>query len=632
MKLPFDSAAEDPTVELRGEGWTVAVHPGTLEVTVRPDGESPIQVSAPQEDLGPVEAVERTDSDISWELSAKKMRVSFRTDGDALLVNFLSRDPCRFAWPIIGDDPAVEAYILPLAEGSYVPSEDSRWLKHLIARSPMKALESFSMPFWGLAFPTCTLTYMLTNQFNNQLVFEDRAGRIGMRFTHEFTRNWERKEYGFIIRLGPPSPLEPARQYRRWLLEQDQFVSMRTKIEQTPEAEKLLGAPHIYLWSDGISVEMMDRFAGIGCQRLWLGLSSLRSGMQHPDTIRRAKDLGYLIGTYDAYHGIHDPDSTDASDTVCFDRHLYETGPILTADGSKIPGYLGRGYQLSPIAAWPYVKERVTRLMAEHPEPFNSWFIDCDAYGEVFDDYSELHPATQQDDVQARLHRMAWIRDTYGLVIGSEVGVAYSAPVIHFAHGMMTPVFGWGDPDLQEDESSQYYLGNWSPQGGPTILLKRVPLKPEHRTFYYDPRFRLPLYQTVFHDSLVTTHHWHHSSLKFTDQVDTVELLELLYNVPPLYHMNLEEFERHKDRMAAHCDFFSPLHRELALLPLTDFAWLRGDRMVQRTVFGEVVEMVANFSEQDVEYLRTVIPGRSILARWLETGNAQVYTPAPPSG
>jgi hypothetical protein len=549
-----------------------------------------------------------------------------------LLVSFLSREAGEFAWPIVGEDPRVRAYILPLAEGSYVPVEDTRWLGHLMGRSPMKAIEALSMPFWGLALQSRTLTYMLTNQFNNQLVFEDWAGRIGMRFTHEFTRNWERKEYGLIIRLGPPIPLEPARQYRRWLQQEGQFVSLRDKIRQVPQVEKLLGAAHIYLWSDGVSVEMMDRFARIGCQRLWLGLSSWLSGLRRPDAVRRALELGYLIGAYDSYHGIHDPDSPDAYDTVLFDRHLYETGPIVAADGSKIPGYLGRGHQLSPIAARPYVEERVARLMAEFPEPFNSWFIDCDAYGEVFDDYSELHPATQQDDVQARLDRMAWIRDSYGLVIGSEGGVAYSVPVIHFAHGMMTPVFGWGDPDLQKDSSSQYYLGNWSPEDGPSILLRRVPLKPSYHTFHYDPRFRLPLYQTVFHDSVVSTHHWHHSSLKFTDQVDTAELLELLYNVPPLYHMNLEEFERHKDRMATHYDFFSPLHRALALLPLTDFAWLTPDHMVQRTVFGDAAEMVANFGEEGFEHTETVIAARSILSRWFETGETRLYTPAGPSG
>jgi hypothetical protein len=588
-------------------------------------------VSAPQEGLGPVEAVERTNSEVSWGLSAKKVRVSFRTDSDALLVSFLSREPGEFTWPVVGTDPAAQAYLLPLAEGSYVPADDSRWLAHLAALSPMRATEALSMPFWGLAFPDCTVTYMLTNQFNNEIAFEGSEGRTAMRITHEFTRNWERKEYGFIIRVGPPSPLEPARQYRRWLTEEGQFVSLRDKIEQVPQVEKLLGAAHIYLWSDGVSVDMIEKLAALGCERLWLGLASWQGGFGHPDAIRSAKDLGYLIGAYDSYHGIHDPDSPDAYEAVLFDRHLYETGPIVTANGSRIPGYLGQGYQLSPIAAWPYVRKRVTGLMETLPEPFNSWFIDCDAYGEVFDDYSDLHPATQEDDVQARLHRMAWIQDTYGLVIGSEGGVAYSAPVIHFAHGMMTPVFGWGDPDLQEDEDSQYYLGTWSSPDGPSVLLKRVPLKPSYRTFYYDPRFRLPLYQTVFHDSVVATHHWHHSSLKFTDQVDTVELLELLYNVPPLYHMNLEEFERHKNRIAAHSEFFAPLHRELGLLPLTDFAWLTDDRMVQRTAFGDAVEMVANFAEEDFHHLETAIPGRSILARWLETGDTRVYTPAQPS-
>jgi hypothetical protein len=290
------------------------------------------------------------------------------------------------------------------------------------------------------------------------------------------------------------------------------------------------------------------------------------------------------------------------------------------------------------------------------PERFNSWFIDCDAYGELFDDYSPLHPATQQDDMNARLARMAWIRDSYRLVIGSEGGMAYAAPVIHFAHGMMTPSIGWGDPDLRTDRSSPYFLGRAWPPDAPEAHVKQVPLKPLYRKPYYDPRFRLPLYQTVFHDSVVATHHWGSASLKFSDQVDTVELLELLYNVPPLYHMNLDEFEKHKSLIKAHYSFFSPLHRELGMLPMTDFAWLTPDRMVQRTVFGDRpggsaagsaqrrgsiaaegspasggqafgLEMVANFSDKGFEYRETVIPGRSILARWIETGDSRVYTP-----
>jgi hypothetical protein len=92
--------------------------------------------------------------------------------------------------------------------------------------------------------------------------------------------------------------------------------------------------------------------------------------------------------------------------------------------------------------------------------------------------------------------------------------------------------------------------------------------------------------------------------------------------------MNLQEFGKHKKKMKAHYDFFSPLHRELALLPLTGFSWLRADRMVQRTVFEDKVEMVANFAEEDFRYQGIVIPGRSIRARWLDTGRTQMFTPS----
>ena len=56
------------------------------------------------------------------------------------------------------------------------------------------------------------------------------------------------------------------------------------------------------------------------------------------------------------------------------------------------------------------VEKRVRRLTQRIP--FSSWFVDCDAYGELFDNYSKLFPTTQQQDMQARLDRMAWISDT----------------------------------------------------------------------------------------------------------------------------------------------------------------------------------------------------------------------------
>ena len=103
-------------------------------------------------------------------------------------------------------------------------------------------------------------------------------------------------------------------------------------------------------------------------------------------------------------------------------------------------------------------------------------------------------------------------------------------------------------------------------------------------------------------------------------------LTELLYNVPPLYHMNLSEFAKHGARMERQYAVFSPLHRELALLPLTEFGWLTDDRMVQGTVFGDRVAIIANFAEDDWHSAGADVPARSVLVRRRGADDI-VYTP-----
>ena len=373
---------------------------------------------------------------------------------------------------------------------------------------------------------------------------------------------------------------------------------------------------------------MLERFAESGLDRLWLGVDSWQDGFRHPTAVTKAKELGYLIGPYDSYHSIHHPNEKDTWETAQFDLSLYESGAIVNADGTKNRGFKKKGYHLSPLAAQPYVEARVDGIVAQMPTDFNSWFIDCDAYGELFDDYSTSHPATQVDDMNARLTRMAWIRDTYNMVVGSEGGAAYAAATLHFAHGMMVPVIGWGDPDMKE-KTSPYYIGGYWPPEGPAIHIKQVPLKPNYLYHYFDPRFRLPLYQIVFHDSVITTNHWGSGSLKFENAIETLALLELLYNVPPLYHLNMSEFSKHQAWIKRHYAFFSPLHRQVGGQAMTDFEWLTDDKQVQRTGFGDTVEIFANFGVGAFEYQDMVIPTRSVVARWIRTGKVEAFSVRP---
>ncbi len=56
---------------------------------------------------------------------------------------------------------------------------------------------------------------------------------------------------------------------------------------------------------------------------------------------------------------------------------------------------------------------------------------------------------------------------------------------------------------------------------------------------------------------------------------------------------------------------------------------LTDDRLVQRTRFGDAVEVTANFSDRPSDHDGERVPARSVPVRHLADGRTAVYTPAP---
>lgn len=694
---------------ITSDQWSVTIDQATLEVTAQPEGGKPLVLSAAQSE---------TDVKLTADLV-----------GSRLTMRFVSDKPGEVTWPVVPDQKQVRAYVLPMYEGVYAPTDDADWMDHLVGHSPMDTTASLSMPFIGLNYGDRTVTYIFENMFDNAVTFsKGESGGAEVKVTHTFKPNWDVWEYTVVVELGDGSPIAPAKKYRDYLVGRGEFVTMREKVKANPRVERLLGAPHTYLWDagvfshmdatdwkgfcaklieegeaeadslglriwesfndegrkaavqitleewpyrylksvvasqvseyleasikldpneyareavlgsfcehfdgavrpyddwgGGISKKMVDTFYAAGLDRMVLCMGDLTGAHLKPQVPAYAEEKGYLFGPYDSYHSVHRPDAHPNHTwvTAQFGREAYETGGVVKADGSMSAGFKKVGYHFSPLAARPYVEARVNDYMAKVPH--SAVFVDCDAYGQFFDDYHPDRAATKQDDMLERLDRMDWLNREHGLVVGSEGGSAYAAPAIHFAHGMFTPVIGWGDPDFK-DKQSPYYKGAYWPPDGPTTFTKQVPLKPKYRKFFYDPRYRLPLYQVVFHDSVIATHHWGNASLKFKDVAGTVALLEQLYNVPPLYHLNQAEFKKHSGHILDHYAFFSPLHRELALQPMTGFAWLSEDRLVQQTTFGDGTRIVANFGADIFSIDGHELPGNTAAA--IRPGAEAVY-------
>ena len=258
---------------------------------------------------------------------------------------------------------------------------------------------------------------------------------------------------------------------------------------------------------------------------------------------------------------------------------------------------------------------------------YNSWFIDCDATGEIYDDYSAKHITTQEQDLKARLQRMDYISQEKGMVVGSEGGNDFASSTIAFAHGIETPVIKWDDEDMRKNKTSPYYVGGyWSPnQNVPEKYAKQVPLKEEYKQVYLNPVYSVPLYKLVYNDSVITTHHWEWGSLKVKDEVGNRMLYELLYNVPPLYHLDEVEWNKHKQEITQHLKVWNEVHEKAVKEEMTDFAYLSEDKLVQLASYGKNIKIIVNFSNEEIEIQRTKIKAKSAFIN--NHGKKTMYTP-----
>ncbi|WP_266157191.1 glycoside hydrolase [Dyella silvatica] len=604
-----------------------------------------------------------------------------------------------------------QGLILPLAEGHYVPRGNSAWQGFITKQlNELNTTQDLSLPLWGMDHGAFSLSWLLTNPFNNRLLLAADGDALTIAASHQFTRLDPGAPLTMLLHLGAADPLAGAKRYRQWLIDNGRFESLKEKIAKTPDIDKLMGATHTYLWGSGLlavkdvdhwpallvvlrsrqplAVDLLGRFSseasamlkqvkttpdhyqqgvliaalnaalnskaraqwlddepdmsaladsygslrtqvaevfgqalkpdltqwggGVsiatieqlrasGMSRLWLGLGDgWEGGLWHPEAIAAAVHAGYLIGPYDSYETALSRQENPDWITAHLGQQAYQHCAIVLDNGKPKSGFQQSGHYTDPRCVKPLMEARVHAL--RNKVPFNSWFLDAYATAMVFDSYRPGATMTQQQNAQGYIASMRWLAETLHLPTGSEDGNATTAQGFVFAHGMQTPVIAWGDPDMgsgaRKNKTSPYYLGNWYPADEPSVFFKPVPLKALYRTVYIDPTYRLPLYQAVFHDSIITTHHWSFDNLKLSNVHIENELTQLLYNVPPLYHLSAASLKTRLPSMRRQDAFFRPLHQALATQALTDWRGLSPDKRLQQTTFADGTRLIANFADE----------------------------------
>ena len=360
-------------------------------------------------------------------------------------------------------------------------------------------------------------------------------------------------------------------------------------------------------WGDGLSTSTIDALRTAGLQRAWLGADNWLSSFWRPEAVGAAKAAGYLVGVYDSYGSAHREDLANTWPTAQMGNALAGAG-YRDQDGKLAVGFAGRGVYANPQVVEPYAQRRISAVAGAGQ--LNSYFLDVDGAGPMLEDYTPGREMNQADDAQAHRRRLEYPALTHGLVTGSEGVLSMFAAQVAFAHGVLTPPFAWMDPAIQ-DPRSPYYRGRYWPPEAPSLYFQPVPLADSVARYVTRPQFRLPLYEIALHDSIVSTHHWEYGSLKFTTERDQTALLQLLYMVPPLYHLSDPVLRRDLPLIQAYDRVFSPLHQRLFTQAMTHFETLSRDRLVQRSQFADGTRVTVNFDRQPRTQDKKILPALS---------------------
>ncbi|MFI6866471.1 glycoside hydrolase [Nocardia sp. NPDC050406] len=588
-------------------GASAEVDTATLAVTADADGQQ-VELSDAAADLGTAGPVRIEGETARWTYPERALTVSVSAEDGRLRVTVHSDRDGTLAWPRTGGDATATALEIPRGEGLSLPVRDPFWngSDAGLVDSPLTLTSGLSMPFWGYRLGGRGVSYVVPTDIGTSLTVRSEDGSLRADADHEFDARAATRDYTVTFALTDDSPVASARDYRDWLIHHGEFRTLQDKIARNPEIERLLGAFHAYVWDDGRTPEAIARMRELGLSRMWLGYDA----DDHPmsaQAIAAAKAAGYLAGPYDSWANAQDPETAD-NPSSRWPGDTWPDGCVQTADGTPESGFGGRGCYLSSEALQRNPSLYQVRYRQMTANGANTYFLDVDAAGDFFDDYNPGHPMNQAKDRDNRLDRMRWLAQDRRQVLGSESAGAWAAPVLAFDHGSQTVV----SDRLWQLERDRQVWGGYAPARAPQTYFKPVDLPDYLVKAMFDPAYRVPLYETVLHDSLVNVDRWELSYYKLPQQQSMRALTAVLDNTPLNFVLDAATLAAHGDEIARLQQYFAPLHQAAGTRAMTDFRWLTDDRLVQRTVFGDdTLTVTANFGTEDYDGL----PGGCVDAR-----------------
>jgi hypothetical protein len=372
-----------------------------------------------------------------------------------------------------------------------------------------------------------------------------------------------------------------AKRYRAYARKIGLFKTLAEKRQANPNIDLLVGAVNIWCW-DANAVALVKELQAAGITRI------LWSNAQSPENLRALNDLGVLTSRYDIYQDVMDPanfprlrflhpDWTTAAwprDIITGeDGHWIKGWGIETKDG----GMVSCGV-ICDERAPAYARERIPADLATHP--YRCRFIDTTTAAPWNECYDARHPMTRTDSKKYKMDLLKYVSQDCRQVTGCETGHDAAVPFVDYFEGMMS-------------------LGPYRvPDAGRRISQIWTNVPEPVAKFQLGHKYRLPLWELVYHDCVVAQWYWGDYNNKLPSLWDKRDLFNVLYGVPPMFMFDRKLWETEKARFIQSYTNTCPHVRQVGYQEMTSHRYLTPDRAVQQTVFANGVTVTVNFGTQ----------------------------------
>jgi len=383
-----------------------------------------------------------------------------------------------------------------------------------------------------------------------------------------------------------------ARVHRQRLAELGRVRTWSEKTRRDPRTERLRGAVDLWIRSNGwkgLTPAFFDTLRRQGIDRAIVNWTALSSSGK----IDSIEAMGFVASAYKTFAGaLPDPKYGETAG-YGWGTLVYEDGTLAKGFDNHLPDSTIVWSMLNcPAIQGDLARAWFPRELATRPR--HGQFLDVTLAGRLQECWSTTHPTTRGEDAAHRVRLLGLVRDSFGLLVGSEQTRDLAHAVVDWGEGPMSIAYTAGAP------------WDWT-----------TPVPPEQQmdALSMDPAVRVPLLPLADHDAFAPTWYSGDGQSKVPARWDRKDAWNALYATMPLLQpTDRAMWDSLRPRYLRSGIVLAAIHSRCGFAAMTGFEERTADRTLQRTSFDNGWTVAANFADRIQEIDGTALPPDGFVA------------------